>query len=192
MDMATRGAGRLTPDDWADAALKAIGRGGLAAVAVEPLAASLGATKGSFYWHFRSRDALVEAALARWEAGHTDAVIRVVQEQPDPLSRLRTLLALVLESTGSDPIELAVLATADHPLVAPVLTRVTERRVAYTSGLFEELGFAPKDARHRGLLGVTAYLGLAQLAHATPGVVHHTAAARRDYLDLMVRVMTTR
>jgi AcrR family transcriptional regulator len=189
MGMAAR---TLTRDDWADAALEAIGRGGLAAVAVEPLAAGLGATKGSFYWHFPNRDALLETAMIRWEAGHTDAVIRVVQEQPDPLGRLRTLLALVLESTGSDPIELAVLATADHPLVAPVLARVTERRIAYTSGLFEELGFPPEQARHRGLLGVTAYLGLAQLAHATPGVVHHTASARREYLDLMVSVLTSR
>ena len=60
--------GRLTADDWAQAALDLISEQGVAAVAVEPLARRLGVTKGSFYWHFPSRDALLQAALERWEA----------------------------------------------------------------------------------------------------------------------------
>ena len=56
----------LTREDWTRAALLAIAEGGTGAVAVEPLAARLGATKGSFYWHFRSRSDLLAAALATW------------------------------------------------------------------------------------------------------------------------------
>ncbi|MGH3388225.1 MAG: TetR family transcriptional regulator, partial [Actinomadura sp.] len=41
---------RLSRADWANAALEAIAEGGLAAVAIEPLATRLGTTKGSFYW----------------------------------------------------------------------------------------------------------------------------------------------
>src|SRR5690606_21017046 len=59
---------RLSADDWAEAALDLIAEQGVAAVAVEPLARRLGVTKGSFYWHFPSRDALLQAALERWEA----------------------------------------------------------------------------------------------------------------------------
>jgi len=58
---------RLSADDWARAALELIAEQGVAAVAVEPLARRLGVTKGSFYWHFRSRDALLQAAIERWE-----------------------------------------------------------------------------------------------------------------------------
>ena len=58
---------RLTADDWAQAALDLIAEQGVAAVAVEPLARRLRVTKGSFYWHFPSRDALLQAALERWE-----------------------------------------------------------------------------------------------------------------------------
>ena len=54
---------RLSADDWALAALDVIAEQGLAAVAVEPLARRLGVTKGSFYWHFPSREALLVAAL---------------------------------------------------------------------------------------------------------------------------------
>lgn len=184
---------RLTADDWTAAALEAMAGGGLAAVAVEPLAARLGATKGSFYWHFADRDALVEAAVLRWEREHTEAVITFVDAEPDPLARLRLLIGTVLGSTTQQPegsIELAMLATAAHPHVAPVLTRVTERRVAYTAGLFSALGWPPEEARRRGLLAVTAYVGHAQVAHAAPGTLPQTEADRRQYVDQVIRLLT--
>ena len=155
---------RLTPQDWSRAALQAMSTGGLAAVAVEPLAAALGTTKGSFYWHFRNRDALVEASLALWEQEHTEAVIALVEAETDPLARLRTLLTVVIGSTGEDSLELAVLATADHPLVAPVLARVTQRRIDYTVRLFRGLGFSAAQARHRGLLAFTRRLSTCRRA----------------------------
>ncbi|MFI7547892.1 TetR/AcrR family transcriptional regulator [Actinoplanes sp. NPDC049599] len=184
---------RLTADDWTSAALEAMAGGGLAAVAVEPLAARLGATKGSFYWHFANRDALIEAAVLRWERDHTEAVIGLVDAEPDPLARLRLLIGLVLHSTvpqEDGSIELAMLATADHPHVAPVLARVTERRVAYTAGLFAALGWPAAEARRRGLLAVTAYLGYAQLAHVAPGTLPGTEADRHRYVDQVVRLLT--
>jgi AcrR family transcriptional regulator len=188
-----RTAPRLTADDWTSAALDAMAGGGLAAVAVEPLAARLGATKGSFYWHFANRDALIEAAILRWERDHTDAVIGHVDAEPEPLARLRLLMSLVLESTvlqEDGSIELAMLATADHPHVAPVLARVTERRVAYTAGLFAAIGWPAEEARRRGLLAVTAYLGYAQIAHVAPGTLPAAEADRRRYVDQVVRLLT--
>ena len=56
---------RLSAEDWAQAALDQIAEQGVASVAVEPLARRLGVTKGSFYWHFPSREALLVAALER-------------------------------------------------------------------------------------------------------------------------------
>jgi len=189
----SRSAGRLTADDWTAAALEALGEGGLPAVAVEPLAARLGATKGSFYWHFPNRDALVEAALLRWEALHTEQVIRLVEEQSEPRERMGVLLGLVLEAAeAGDPVELAVLATADHPLVAPVLHRVTQRRMDYTIALFRQMGFSPAEAHDRGLLAFSAYLGHAQLVHATPEVVQRPAAAQRRYVQRVLQLLTAR
>src|SRR5215469_9908618 len=76
------GQRRLTRDDWITAALASIADGGLAAVGVEPLAARLGATKGSFYWHFKNRDALLEAAIGRWEKETTTDVAARSQRPP--------------------------------------------------------------------------------------------------------------
>ncbi|WP_425357015.1 TetR/AcrR family transcriptional regulator [Streptomyces inhibens] len=191
MDMALqrargpRGSGarqRLTAQDWADAALAAIGEGGLAAVAVEPLAARLGTTKGSFYWHFANRDALIEAALARWEELGTEAVITEMETEPDPGKRLRRLLLRSTSQAAEDPLEVSLLATAGQPRVAAALARVTDRRIGYVARLFTELGFAEDEARRRGLLAYTAYLGHTQLGHAVPQSLP-AGAARDHYLN---------
>ncbi|MBM7092942.1 helix-turn-helix transcriptional regulator, partial [Streptomyces sp. S12] len=77
-------SGRLSADDWAQAALDLIAEQGVAAVAVEPLARRLGVTKGSFYWHFPSRDALLVAALERWEKVEQETVFGQLEPIPDP------------------------------------------------------------------------------------------------------------
>src|SRR5690242_19694587 len=98
-EIRARARKRLTPQDWADAALAAIAEGGLAAVAVEPLAARLSTTKGSFYWHFANRDALMRAALERWEEQTTTAVIRdVTADANGPAHQLRMLIIRVIEA----------------------------------------------------------------------------------------------
>jgi AcrR family transcriptional regulator len=185
---------RLTRQDWTGAALAALARGGIAAVAVEPIAASLGATKGSFYWHFANRDALLEAALQEWERTDTDEVISLVEAEPDARRRLRLLLAVALgghgERTG-ERVELALQPTAGHPLVAPVLARVTARRLDYLTDQFTALGFPPEQARQRSLLAYTAYLGHAQLAHATPEAAP-AGDALPAYVDAVIATLTAR
>src|SRR5215468_4942191 len=60
----------LTAADWAQAALQLIAEAGLGALTVEALAARLGVTKGSFYWHFSGRSDLLAAALALGATDH--------------------------------------------------------------------------------------------------------------------------
>ena len=183
---------RLTADNWARAAFEALATGGVAAVAVEPIAARLGATKGSFYWHFSNRDALLEAALLLWERTETEDVITFVETEPDLRARLRKLLAVALGDaeahTKGNRVELALQASAGHPLVAPVLARVTGRRVGYLAELFAGLGFPPDEARQRGLLAYTAYLGHAQLAHATPEAAPK-GAELSAYVDTVIATL---
>src|SRR3954471_16809595 len=88
----TRTADRLRPEDWTKAALAAIADKGTANVSVERLARELGATKGSFYWHFKDRPALITAALDRWEHEYTDRIIERLSDVSDPRERLRRLL----------------------------------------------------------------------------------------------------
>ena len=195
MDMATGKRESLAAADWTEAALDALARGGLAAVAVEPLAKSLGTTKGSFYWHFADRNALLAATLELWEQRDTVRVIANLGDTQDAGTRLRNLLHLAFMSVrdedagGAGAIELALQASASHPLVAPTLTRVTTRRVASLSGLYGELGLSKARARDRALLAYTSYLGHAQMAHATPDLLPQGRAFAK-HVDQMVETLT--
>jgi AcrR family transcriptional regulator len=187
------GQHRLGREDWIAAALAAIADGGLAAVAVEPLAARLGATKGSFYWHFENRDALAEAAIGHWEKETTTDVAAEVSAARDaPASQFRRLVVSVIERAEQDRVGPALLASAGHPVVGPALQRVTAARLSLIAIVLGRLGFSPAEARRRALLAYSAYLGHAQLAHSTPGVLPATKVARRAYLDDAIRVLTAR
>ena len=150
----------LSAADWIRTAMDAIVAGGVSAVAVEPLAASLGATKGSFYHHFENRDALIAAALEDWERSQTEAVIERLGLLPDPGERLRAVMASALADRAGGVRDAALLGSATHPLVKPVVERVTARRLGYISEMFVQLGFREPQARRRALLLYSSYLGL--------------------------------
>ncbi len=57
----------LDRNDWLRAARLALLKGGAANVRVEKLARDLNVTKGSFYWHFKDREELLELLLREWE-----------------------------------------------------------------------------------------------------------------------------
>ena len=140
---------------------------GLAAVAVEPLARRLGVTKGSFYWHFADREALLRSALTHWEQSHTERVIDAVKDLRDPRERLARLIGRVLSDARSDRIHLA-LATAKDPLVRETLARVTHRRLGYLESCYVELGQPRREAKRSALLAYTAYVGLVHLRVEAP------------------------
>lgn len=155
----------LTPEDWTQAVLLAWGEGGYRAVAIEPLARRLGVTKGSFYWHFDSRAALVEAALAFWEREGTEAVIWRLEQLNDPRQRLTALFEEAWDRLDYLRAEAAIGATAltGDPHVAPIYERVQKRRLDYVTGLYQQLGFARTEARRRAIAVYSAFLGSAHI-----------------------------
>lgn len=177
----TNGAGSLAAKDWVKAAVLAIGGGGVDAVAVEPLAKKLGVTKGSFYWHFKNRNALLESVLERWEDECTEAVISAAEGISDPKERLMRVFD---EATSDEPFgdghtsesgifftrafEQAISDATDDPVVGPVLRRVSERRIDYLEDCYRTLGLLPDEARHRALLVYAAYVGTMRLAREAP------------------------
>ncbi|HEY0309801.1 MAG TPA: TetR/AcrR family transcriptional regulator [Luteimonas sp.] len=156
-------SGRLSADDWAQAALEQIAETGVMSVAVEPLARRLGVTKGSFYWHFPSREALLVAALERWEKVEQEEVFGQLEAIPDAAQRLRSLFDLVAHEARSHIIYSELLKALDHPVVRPVIERVSARRLEYLTASFRQAGLNRADAQHRARLAYAAYVGFLQL-----------------------------
>jgi AcrR family transcriptional regulator len=153
-------ADALSRDRWVDAALDALAERGIDAVAVEPLARRLRVTKGSFYWHFRDRDALLEAMLRRWEEVATTAIRDEVESGGGtPEAKLRALFAVAVRSARMD-LETALRLWARRDgRVRRAVERVDERRMRYLVELFEALGLEPEEARARSFLAYASLFG---------------------------------
>ncbi len=154
---------RLSAADWEVAALEVLAGPGLAAIAVESLARSLGVTKGSFYWHFATREALIRAAVERWERRDEDEVLGRVEPIADPRERLRELFRRVGGEAQSHLIFAGLLQASDHPLVQPVIERISRRRLDLLTLAYRQAGFDRRAAAHRARLAYTAYTGFLQL-----------------------------
>jgi AcrR family transcriptional regulator len=178
----------LTRADWTAAGLAALVEGGPDAVAIEPVAARLGATKGSGYWHFADRADLLRAVLDLWVQAHTVAIRERVQaDGGSPRARLSHLLGIVSKAAEQSPADMLLVASAD-PDVRGAVVEATQLRIAYVERLIRDGGVPGTEARSRAVLAYSAYLGYASLSSAVSGLVPHDAADRRrmqeNLLDL--------
>lgn len=180
----------LTPQDWSEAALRAMAHGGVAAVSVNALAGELETTRGSFYWHFKDRDALLTAALEKWEQRNTAALISELGDITDPRKRLTALFTTALGKESITGLEPAIVAHADHPAVTPVLRRVTERRIAYLTDLYTDLGLAPVPARHQAVTAYATYLGWLELRRSACDFVPEVATTGTTATDALEHLIT--
>jgi AcrR family transcriptional regulator len=151
----------LTPRiAWIDAGLRALAAGGPDAVRIEPLARSLGVTRGGFYGHFDGRGAFLEAMLDTWEAAATDDVLEQVERRGgDPRTKIRRAGALTF-SDALLPIELAIRdwSRRDHA-VADRLRRVDNRRMEYLRSLFSAFCSDAAEVEGRSVLAFTLAIG---------------------------------
>jgi AcrR family transcriptional regulator len=154
---------------WLSAGLEALRKGGVGSVRVERLAGDVGVTKGSFYHHFRGRDALLDALLDYWSRQMTDAEFERIQtlRGGDAKVALRARLVALAEDVlekGMGRYDPAVRAWARHDRkVAGVVAQVDRRRVKALAGFFEEGGFTPAEARTRARTFYTFLLGEPQV-----------------------------
>ncbi len=137
---------------------------GIDAVRVEPLAKRLSVTKGSFYAHFRDRDALVEAMLAAWRQRATLQVIERIENSREPAAeRLHQLLDIAFRPRAGKAadIELSIrLWGRVDPRARAALEEVDALRLRYIARLYEDIGVAPEQSRARAVLAYS-YLRVA-------------------------------
>jgi AcrR family transcriptional regulator len=163
------GTPTLTASDWAEAALQLIAEKGLGALTVSALAKRLAVTKGSFYWHFGGRSALLAAALDRWEQRTTTEAIRALDAIGDHRRRLELILDAAFQPPRSRSLYAALAEAAEDPIVRGALNRVASARIAYLELCYHNLGLSAAAANSQAVFAYASYRGLLQLAHEAPG-----------------------
>ncbi len=179
-------AKRLTRGDWLEAAFKTLAQEGYRGVRVEALARELGVTKGSFYWHFTDRDDLLSSLMHHWYESMTGRVLEEVAYMEAPATkRLEALMRYVTKRKyGRHDGAMRQWARYDKA-AARFVKRVDERRLAFLSGLFEEMGFRGAELEMR------ARLALYHLV-AEPTIYLREKAADREALHRARVKMLTR
>ncbi|MEO3824673.1 TetR/AcrR family transcriptional regulator [Actinomadura sp. B10D3] len=149
---------RVARRDWIEAGYRELARAGERAVTIAALAARLGVTKGSFYWHFKDRPELMRALLDRWAHERTDEVLGLaLGSTADPRERLRRIQALGREIA---PVDRAMRLWAQHEPAAEEAVRHADRALlGHISACLEGLGFDGEEARLRALLMLRAWAG---------------------------------
>jgi AcrR family transcriptional regulator len=145
----------LTALDWIVAARRILTEHGINDVRIEPLARHLGVSKGSFYWHFKDRRALLDAILADWRQRAAVAIIdRLEHSGQSPREQLHAWFRLPFERSpvGIDQDFAIRLWGRNDPKAKAVLAEMDELRLRYSARLIEALGMPAKEARGRAIL----------------------------------------
>ena len=168
---------------WTEATLHAIAAEGLQGVVVETLARTLGVTKGSFYWHFANRAALLSAAVARWETSET----RMLGPVAGTISDVGRRLLVLTQRAHCEPrlrLTRAFNAAVGHPLVGPAVARVARSRVSFLAECLAAMGMDKAEAMQDAQIAYASYLGAAEMSAIGVG-----AQTRRELRVLVQRTI---
>jgi AcrR family transcriptional regulator len=163
---------------WVDVAMQALAAGGPDAVRVEALAASLGVSKGGFYWHFKNRRALLDEMLDTWERAVVEDVIAQIESRPaDPRAKLRQLFEMAPSADFAVELALRDWSRRDDE-VAERLQRVDNRRMEYLRSLFGQFCADADDVEARSMLAFSLFIGSYFIA------ARHPEKSRSEVLQL--------
>jgi AcrR family transcriptional regulator len=174
---------RLAKRDWILAATRALARGGVSAVRIEVLAKELGVTKGSFYWHFKNRRALLAEVLRSWRVAATERIDALVGHRSRDLREQIRLLIQHATRDGSDYVpggrlEQAIREWANNSATArETLRQVDVDRLEMLTEIYVGTGLRRADALAYAHLLYAFTLGANQI---DADVSHQVGQSIRD------------
>lgn len=168
---------RLTVDDWLEHGLEVLGTHGFMALKADPMAKSLGVSRGSFYWHFSNLNDFHVRVLEHWRSNTTSQVIQSVSDASGD-----RLVRLVAQAFAADrKLERAVRSwAAAVNWVADAVDIVDDQRIDFIRKLLVDDGLPRRLAGPRAMLLYWGYLG--RLLVRTPELPDR---AMRDWVRMM-------
>jgi len=182
-----KNGGRLSREDWLNAAVRAIVSGGVDQVKVQVMARNLGVSRSSFYWFFRSRQDLLDQLLAHWRATNTAAIVeRAERSAATPCrSVLHVFECWVREEYFNPRLDIAVRDWArKSDRARQAVDEADEERVRALTRMFERHGYAAPEAFIRARVLYYMQIGYYSLS------VEEPVETRMGYVASYLRVFT--
>lgn len=179
---------QLSRDDWIETALAVLAAEGVEGVQITQLARRLGVTRGSFYWHFETREALLDALLGEWRARNSGVMLAAVEASPSLDQGILDLFSVWVDHTRFDPkLDQAVRDWARRSDDVRDLVAAEEaNRVRAIAGFFERHGYEPTEAFIRARV-----IYFTQVSYYALGI-EEPIAVRMGYLTAYFRCFTGR
>ncbi len=141
----------LTREDWIQAAQRMLIKGGIDTVRIDNLAKELNITRGSFYYHFKSREDLLQSLLINWRARATENIIQQLGSSPySPSERLQQLLSLPFRGNAAREaaaFEIGIRGWARRdPLARQAMDEVDSHRLRYIESVLKQMGYKDQQA----------------------------------------------
>lgn len=140
---------KVSRDDWLRAAQELAVREGIAAVKVLTLAATLGVSRSSFYWYFKSRADLLDQMLTEWREKNTPAILaRAARPSPSINRNILAIAECWFDPGLFDPrLDFAIREWARRSeRVRAEVHEADQVRVAAIAEMYRRHGFAEIDA----------------------------------------------
>ncbi len=160
--------GSLGREDWLKASLALMAEtGGPEGIRIDVLCRQLGVTKGSFYWHFKSRSDLIDGLIDYWSGQFHLEVQEELGTVPadQPMEFLQALTdywrsgsfastdAAMRRWAATDPRVAKAIASADHI----IMDRMVD--------MFQGFGKSAEEARDLAFILIAVGVAAPQLAH---------------------------
>jgi len=145
-----------TREQWIKKALDVIFGQDFGSIVIDNILASMGVTKGSFYWHFKDRNDFLKNLVTYWDESFTKNVMRHIGEMKgDADERLLELMMYVTRKRLAR-YDAAILSLAhNEPHVSSQIAKVFESRIDFVASLFAEMGYKGLDLELRSRMIVT-------------------------------------
>lgn len=179
----------LGPDDWLDAARDVLIHEGIERVKIEPLADKLNVSRGSFYWHFTDRQALLDALLNQWQETALAPMQAVAADETlDAHDRYERFMRVWVQGEPSFPVyDLAIRRWAlVSPEVQHVVRKTDLNRIKMLTSIFRDMGYDSDEAMIRARIAYFHQVGY----YATD--LRESRKRREKYWPLYAKILAPR
>lgn len=180
-------AGSLTRQDWINAAHDVLISEGIERVKVEPLATRLNVSRGSFYWHFKSRQDLLDALVERWQETALEPMRAAASDpQLGPVERYEKFMRVWVQGEPYCPnFDLAIRRWALVDEKVQEIVRATDKsRIKMLTGIFREMGYDRDEALVRARIAYYHQIGYYTINEQDP------PNKRKQYWPLYLKILT--
>lgn len=181
-----------TKEAWLAAAYETLTQNGVDAVKIMPLAERLGMTRTGFYWHFKDRNALLEAMILAWEEKNTGNLVAQTKAYAETITEaMFNLFDCWLDETLFDArLDLAIRNWARNDADLQVrLEKADAARAKAIATMFERFGYSETQAEVRAMSIIYTQIGYIsmQISEDWQGRI----ARMPDYIEVFTGVRPT-